>query len=298
LTTLKPHPRQAEFFDDLSDAELKALAEDIRQRGLRERIEILPDGTIISGHQRLRALKLLGYHEFEVIVRNDLAGADANVIDQAFLAANFHRRQLDRLAKAKVALGLIEAEQGREVNNHNWHEINDARDRVGALIGMSGRNLQRYWSVLRTPTEVQNAFRAKKIKLVLAASVATLQQKYKDRVAERIRNGEDPKSVITEVVGPSDRRRSPKSTIAVFRAGMKHLGLFLEVIEGRVDKIRGSSYLESMPTLSRARKVLRQIVEQLKNADADDQEFAKRRKASTEELAKIFESHGTGRKAG
>ncbi len=59
ITKLKPHPLQATFFRDLSDVELQALADDIEKNELKDPPEILPDGTIICGNQRIRAYQLL-----------------------------------------------------------------------------------------------------------------------------------------------------------------------------------------------------------------------------------------------
>src|SRR4051812_48119907 len=70
LADLIPFPSQATYFDDLSDEDLKRLADDIRRNGLREIIEVLPAnaagfpaGTIVRGHQRKRALVSLGISE-------------------------------------------------------------------------------------------------------------------------------------------------------------------------------------------------------------------------------------------
>jgi ParB family chromosome partitioning protein len=55
ISKLRPHPRQAECFSNLSDVELKELAASMRRWGLLQPIHILPDGTIIGGHQRYRS---------------------------------------------------------------------------------------------------------------------------------------------------------------------------------------------------------------------------------------------------
>src|SRR4051794_856350 len=95
LKDLKPFPAQPLFFDDLSDHELEALAEDIKRNGLRSPIEVLPKNragypadSIISGHQRKRALELNGEAETTVCVRHDLADADAAAVEKAFLDDN------------------------------------------------------------------------------------------------------------------------------------------------------------------------------------------------------------------
>src|SRR3954470_12962193 len=109
LGDLKPFPSQPRYFDDLSDHELKALAADVKQNGLRSPIEVLPKNragypadTIISGHQRKRALELNGEAEATVLVRHDLADADADAVEKAFLDDNQLRRHLDPLARARV----------------------------------------------------------------------------------------------------------------------------------------------------------------------------------------------------
>lgn len=75
LNRLNDHPKQALNFDDVPDKELAALAADMKRRGQRDPVEILPDGTVIAGHQRVRAAERLGWKEIDVIVRTDLAGA-------------------------------------------------------------------------------------------------------------------------------------------------------------------------------------------------------------------------------
>lgn len=56
---LKPHPRNNEFFDDMSGEAWEAFKESIRTSGVIEPIVITPEKIIISGHQRVRACKEL-----------------------------------------------------------------------------------------------------------------------------------------------------------------------------------------------------------------------------------------------
>jgi ParB family transcriptional regulator, chromosome partitioning protein len=98
LDQLHDHPQQAAMFGDVSDADLEALAADIEQNGLHHPVEILPDGTILSGHQRVRAALSLGGTHIDVIVREDLAD-DPKAAELHFLAENLNRRQLSKLGK-------------------------------------------------------------------------------------------------------------------------------------------------------------------------------------------------------
>ncbi|MCD7996395.1 MAG: ParB N-terminal domain-containing protein [Clostridiales bacterium] len=60
VTELKPHPRNNEFFDDMTGEKWSEFIESIKSRGVIEPIVITPDKIIVSGHQRVRACKELG----------------------------------------------------------------------------------------------------------------------------------------------------------------------------------------------------------------------------------------------
>src|SRR5215510_5112745 len=90
IEDLKNHPRQAEFFRGLSDAELRNLAEDMKP-GLRVPIEILPDGTIIMGHQRVRAARLLGWERIDAVIRYDLEEQGEAAVLELLIKDNLDR---------------------------------------------------------------------------------------------------------------------------------------------------------------------------------------------------------------
>lgn len=60
VNELKPHPRNNEFFDDMSGEKWQEFLDSIKARGVIEPIVITPDKVIVSGHQRVRACKDLG----------------------------------------------------------------------------------------------------------------------------------------------------------------------------------------------------------------------------------------------
>lgn len=60
VNELKPHPRNNEFFDDMTGEKWNEFIESVKSRGVIEPIVITPNKTIVSGHQRVRACKELG----------------------------------------------------------------------------------------------------------------------------------------------------------------------------------------------------------------------------------------------
>lgn len=59
VNELKPHPRNNEFFDDMSGEKWQEFLDSIKTRGVIEPIVITPDKVIVSRHQRVRACKEL-----------------------------------------------------------------------------------------------------------------------------------------------------------------------------------------------------------------------------------------------
>lgn len=204
LEDLKPHPLQEVYFTGLDEHGLAELTSDIERNDLREAIDVLPEGnaaglpkgTIISGHQRRLALLKLGYERTEAYVRYDLADLNADEIEQYLIESNRNRQHLTKLQQARIARRLYEIEQNREPGSLRDWEAEEARDRVGKQIGMSGRNLQRYWNVLDAPHGVQQSFDEGRLPLTIASRVAGLSNEEQDQIAQRIADGEAAKDVV------------------------------------------------------------------------------------------------------
>jgi hypothetical protein len=270
LSDLKAFPLQPLFFDDQEDEEFLALADDIQRNGLREKPEILPKNaagypanSIISGHRRKRALLHNGETETQVLVRYDLASADAATIEKLFLEANQNRRHLDPLAKARVGYRLFEIEKGRERGEslRGDPEESELRDRVGRILDMSGRNLQRYINVLRGSTEIQNALRRREVPLVIASRISTLDQQSQAEIAERIRNGEEPSTVVNAYLETAEKKR-----VTLFEALKKFSGpiqRFLATFNQRRDEFNAHQF----SPYRRAFEQLRSAIDDMLNAD-------------------------------
>lgn len=266
LNHLGTFPLQPDYFDELSKDDIQRLAKDIERNGLRHKIEVLgknkagyPIYTILKGHQRRRALLLLGKTKVEVIVREDLADADTTEIEREFLEDNQNRRQLDPLAKARVAARLFEIEKGRPHSRFGAREEGELRERIGDIMGMCGRHAQRLFNiVLRTPIEVQNAFRQKKLPLVDAARVANLTAREKESIASRLREGEPPRDVIAAFLPcKENRHRRAGDALASFHRALRK---GVEDLEGRLSGLPLKLLSEYRPDLEEAVGVLSDLI--------------------------------------
>ena len=70
INKLKPHPRNNEFFDDMTGEKWNEFLESIKTRGVIEPVVITQDYTIVSGHQRVRACKELGIPKINCEIHN------------------------------------------------------------------------------------------------------------------------------------------------------------------------------------------------------------------------------------
>jgi ParB-like chromosome segregation protein Spo0J len=192
LDGLTAHRLQSALFRPLSDKEHARLVDDIRAHGVLQPIEVTADGTIIDGHERVRAARALGLTEIPVRVRDDLT--DQIAIDRRHAEANLNRRQLDPLDRARLAVHLFQLENGRK--KIRGIEQDELRDRVGAALGMGGRNAQRYLNLARAPFEVQCAYSESKISLTIAGRVCQLSHDTQESLARELRDGGDPAIVV------------------------------------------------------------------------------------------------------
>lgn len=86
---LKIHPRNSEFFDDVSGEDYERFKSSIENEGILTPLVVAPDMTLISGHQRLHAAKDLKLATVPVIINENLI--DDNMKLRALIASNFGR---------------------------------------------------------------------------------------------------------------------------------------------------------------------------------------------------------------
>lgn len=254
IAKLKVHPRQTDLVGDVSDAELAALAEDMRQHGLSHPIEILPDGTIVAGHQRVRAAKLLGWKKIKVIIRFDLAEAGEEAVTGYLIRDNWLRRQASPLTRARWIKELLTLRYGL------WSRLGleKTKAEIGNTLNLSARTVNRYLLVLKTLPEVQQAFDQGDISLVDAGKVATLGRQQQASIAERIAAGESPEKVVREFVQTNNGRHA-RATDG-FSSLCKAIQRGLDDLEDRAEKVHRRAVKENLPLLERGWQFLGKLV--------------------------------------
>lgn len=106
IEVLKIHPRNQEFFDDISGEDYERFKTSIREDGVVTPLIVAPDMTIISGHQRTKACIDLGINRVPVIIREDIDNEDEKL--KLLLATNFGRTKNDPSKQRKIMTQYVE----------------------------------------------------------------------------------------------------------------------------------------------------------------------------------------------
>lgn len=186
LSDLTPHPQQDSLFAPPSPEQITRLADDIKRNGLRQPIEVLPDGTIIRGHSRVLAAKQTGLTTLRAIIREDLEKAGESAVLKALAEDNLNRRHLSPLEIAK-SYAVIESSSLKNANGDSLaRAMSRLQKQIAQQFGISKKTLQRYIKVLNTPLPVQHAITKGYLSMDIALQIQKLPYKRQEKVGAAI----------------------------------------------------------------------------------------------------------------
>jgi N6-adenosine-specific RNA methylase IME4 len=147
ITTIRVGKRHRK---DLGD--IRSLARSIAEIGLLHPVVVRPDGVLIAGERRLRAVKLLGWKKVPATVL-DLDKVIRGEVAENVFRQDFRPSEMVAIAKALEPLLRKEAKarQGARTDlpvNFRNVEFGETRDRLGASVGVSGRTLEKMMTVV------------------------------------------------------------------------------------------------------------------------------------------------------
>ena len=152
INDLRSHPRNNEFFDDMTGEKWAEFLESIRTSGVIEPIVITTDMVIVSGHQRVRACKELG---IETVMCEIKAYNDEDSIIKDLLETNIRQRGDVGGSAKKVGLRIKELERlygikhgghgsNQYVQTSNYYNSARTQEDLAKDLGLSVPSLQNY----------------------------------------------------------------------------------------------------------------------------------------------------------
>lgn len=194
VADLKPFYRQDVMYHPLTQEELERMAEVARRESIPP-FEILPNGTIIDGHQRRLIARMLGIEYVECWVRYDIAD-DVFAVARRDIETNRERCQLDQPDQVRLAVSAFEIDRKRKPGQLLEFERRELKKFVADRIGMTPRHTQRLLNVIAAPMEVQRAYSKGLLKIDLAEKVHRLGNDVQTEIASGIRAGGEPTAIV------------------------------------------------------------------------------------------------------
>lgn len=162
INELKPHPRNNEFFDDMTGDSWNAFKDSIESSGIVEPIVVTQDMVIVSGHQRVRAAKELGISAVMVDIRK--YDSDDKVLKD-LIETNIRQRGIGNPNPVKLGRCIKELERIYGIQNgNNQHDrlpklsegsINN-QEQLAETIGISVDTLSNYKKLTELVPELQD----------------------------------------------------------------------------------------------------------------------------------------------
>lgn len=196
ISELYPHPRQADFFTELSAVELAELAEDLATRGQQTPISVLSGGMIVCGHQRVRAARSLGWETIYAYVLDTEEDMDETKVVDALISDNIVGRQNDRITLARCY-----DELASRWRTEYPDEDGEMRDVLAAKLdcGLSGRQLDRLRQLLKLPKDIVDRIASGLLKQDHGHRLLKMTDNDREQAIDLIRQGDSPRSVLKEI---------------------------------------------------------------------------------------------------
>lgn len=165
INELKVHPRNNEFFDDITGDSWKAFLESIDSSGIVEPIVVTQNLVIVSGHQRVRAAKELGIKTIMVDIRKY---DDADKVLKDLIETNIRQRGIGNPNPVKLGRCIKELERiytiqngGDRKSEPKLSELKDENDihtqkQLADMIGISVDTLNNYKKLTELVPELQD----------------------------------------------------------------------------------------------------------------------------------------------
>jgi ParB family chromosome partitioning protein len=177
IDELKAHPRNNEFFDDMTGDAWDAFVESIKTSGVIEPIVITPDKIIISGHQRVRACKALGITSVMTDMR---AYSDEDQILKDLIETNIRQRGVGNPNPVKLGRCIKELERIYGIQNGGDRKSDQkvfgliTQEQLADTIGITTVTLRNYKKLTELVPELQDWVETG----ILAPTTATAIVKY------------------------------------------------------------------------------------------------------------------------
>lgn len=223
---LRPHPRNNEFFDDMDGQKWKDFLQSVRTSGIIEPIIVTQDLVIVSGHQRVRAAKVIGLMKVAVEIRHY---DDEDKVLKDLIETNIMQRGIGNTNPIKLAKCIVELEEIEGIkkggnhgnqytvaNGNNFSLPNKTQSDIAEQLKMSEKQLRNYKRLLDLVPELQSAVESGQISATNASAIlAKLPEDEQRSIAEQIvgTDGKVSKQELERLKAENEKLRNRKPEV-------------------------------------------------------------------------------------
>lgn len=290
---LKPHPKNDEYYSPLPKEKYEEIKRSIAYNGIRDPIKVLPDYTVIAGHQRLKIALELGLKSVPVEVL-DVSPEEAEYL---LIADNEERRQMDEdpIRKAKraeflmkywnVRVGRPKLGQNGLINNSENKTLKD----VASAINADERTTKRLLKLNDLIPELQNLVSMGKLGTTAAEQLAYLspeaQRELYDALGEAIseitvKDAREIRAGTAEAEQLTKKLEEAQERAALAEeelyAAQKELAVLKSSLKEHIENARKDAVRQEQEKIEKLQAKIEQISKQKEAADARVKELTVR----------------------
>jgi len=218
-TVLKPHPRNKEFFDDMSGDKWKEFLESVKTSGIIEPIVITQDNVVVSGHQRLRAAKELNLETVPTIMKTYYSEDE---ILKDLLETNVRQRGSINTSSVKSAVIISTLEKIYKGDKSGTTPNNQKE--LANKLGVSLRTLQYIKQLDKLPDE---------LKLILEDGKITSSTGLK--IMEKL--SEDEQKLVINMIQSSDKDKVTSKEISKYVEELRQKDLEIAKLNNKLNEV-------------------------------------------------------------
>jgi ParB-like chromosome segregation protein Spo0J len=162
IDELKPHPRNNEFFDDLTGEKWNEFLESIKSRGVIEPIVTTQDNVIVSGHQRVKACKELGisqimcdihfYHNEDEVLQDLI---ETNIRQRGDIGGSA-KKVGKRIKELERIYGIKHGGDRKLIQDEKNSSCSKLQNQLASDMNMDVRTLQNYKQLAEMIPELED----------------------------------------------------------------------------------------------------------------------------------------------
>ena len=287
IADLTAHPKNEYYFDDIQGDGWNDLLQSVRTSGVTNAITVTKDGVIISGHQRVRACKLLGIEEIPAHVVEYTPEEQEKQKDvKDLIESNLKQRVPGNSNPVKLGRCFAFLEEyynighGGDRKSKPQNAVLKTQDSLADEYGISTDALQRMKKLSSAIPEMQELINTGKVTPTTALAIMRqLSDEEQREFAQQVADEKKVSAKVAEGYIATLKAQSKREALQEVEAEMKALRQTNKVLKEQAEKtatvIKPEGYEDTLRQLESAQYTAKRAEEDFQNARKENAELRK-----------------------